>query len=234
MESTKKIVLIEDELIVSDTLSYLLRKEGYKVLVAEDGETGLHIISKFDPGIIILDLMLPDISGFQACKKITTFFDIPLLLLTAKCKTTNRIIGEECGADYYVLKPFDCSKLVEKIKEILSNTQDESKFKKRITAHIIKINESIEINKYQRKVYKDNVELHFTQKEFDLILFLAENKGKVFSRDEILENVWECNFNGETRTVDIHIQRIRKKLCDGKHNSIIQTVFGQGYSLVEN
>ncbi|AVQ45427.1 response regulator transcription factor [Clostridium botulinum] len=225
---TKKILIIEDELAIADLMSYSLKKEGYIVKSVDNGTDGIEYTKIFKPNLIILDLMLPDISGFDVCRNITQSFNIPIIMITAKCDITDKVLGLELGADDYITKPFDMREVLVRIRSIFRRIDiiEKSVIEKDIS--YISIGKDIKIYKDERMVMKKNKEMEFKPKEFDLLMFLAENKGKVFSRAQLLDKVWGFEYIGDTRTVDIHIQRIRKKL---EESSVIETVFGVGYKL---
>ncbi len=218
----KKILIIEDEVAIADLMSYSLKKEGYIVKTVDNGSEGIEITESFKPNLIILDLMLPDISGFDVCRNITQSFNIPIIMITAKCDITDKVLGLELGADDYITKPFDMREVLVRIRSIFRRIDiiEKSVINKDIS--YISIGKDIKIYKDERVVVKEKKEVEFTPKEFDLLIFLAENKGKVFSRAQLLDKVWGFEYLGDTRTVDIHIQRIRKKLEEYKGRSIIE------------
>ncbi|PRR78069.1 Transcriptional regulatory protein YycF [Clostridium liquoris] len=228
--ANKKILIIEDETAISDFMCYSLNKEGYIVKAFENGEDGIKALESFKPNLIILDLMLPDVSGFDICKKVTNTFNIPIIIITAKCDITDKLLGMELGADDYITKPFDMREVLVRIKTIFRRIELTKEIVNNEENELI-IQKYIEIYKDERKVLKDGQPVELTPKEFDLLLFLAENAGKVFSRAQLLDKVWGFEYIGDTRTVDIHVQRIRKKLDKMKNYSIIETVFGVGYKL---
>ncbi|MDP4146022.1 MAG: response regulator transcription factor [Bacillota bacterium] len=231
LTESKKILIIEDETPIADLLAYSLTKEGFITCIANDGYNGLKNIETFNPDMILLDIMLPDISGFEVCKKITEEYVIPIVMITAKNDISDKIQGIELGADDYITKPFNIKEAIVRIKAIFRRIELTTEDNKTVGS-IITIGTSIKIYKEERKIVKSGKELDFTHKEFDLLMFLAENRGKVFSRADLLDKVWGFEYAGDTRTVDIHIQRIRKKLQEDKSVSVIETVFGIGYKLV--
>lgn len=228
----RKILIIEDEEYISDLLSYSLQKEGFITRTASDGEKGLKLIEDFKPELVILDLMLPDISGFEICKKVSKEYAIPIIMVTAKSDTIDKILGIELGADDYITKPFDIREVVVRIKAIFRRIGMISESIETDGFEVVEVQGGIKIYKEKREVLKENFRVELTNKEYDLLLFLAENKGRVFSRAELLDKVWGFEFVGDTRTVDIHVQRLRKKLDENKAVSIIETVFGIGYKLI--
>lgn len=228
----KKILVIEDEVSILNLLSYSLKKEGFIVETALNGERGLKLVDEFKPDLLILDLMLPDISGFEICKKVSKECTIPIVIVTAKTDTIDKILGIELGADDYITKPFDIREVIVRIKAIFRRIGLTCEAIESEEFEVLKICNNIDIYVEKREVLKNNCRIEFTNKEYDLLLFLAENRGKVFSRSQILDKVWGFEFFGDTRTVDIHVQRLRKKLDENKDMSIIETVFGVGYKLI--
>ncbi|MFD3155896.1 response regulator transcription factor [Haloimpatiens sp. FM7330] len=229
----KKILIIEDEEPIADLLSYSLKKEGFRTEIANEGKVGINKVKKFIPDMILLDLMLPDISGFDVCREISKNYSIPIVMITAKSDTMDKILGIELGADDYITKPFNIREAIARIKAIFRRIELTEEHNIEGKANVIKLKKGIEIYKEERKVLKDDVEIDFTNKEFELLTFLAENKKRIFSRSELLDKVWGFEYAGDTRTVDIHVQRIRKKLDEDKKSSVIETVFGIGYKLID-
>lgn len=236
MEETKlrkKVLIIEDEVPIADLLVYSLLKQGFEVKSANDGTTGLELIREFIPDLIVLDIMLPDISGFDICRQVTKAYNIPIIMLTAKADITDKVLGMELGADDYITKPFDIREVIVRIKTILRRIDRISDSIENKKEESILINEDIKILNEERIVLKNNEVVELTPKEYEVLLLLAKNKGKVFSRSELLDKVWGFDYLGDSRTVDIHIQRIRKKLDTHKNLSIIETIFGIGYKLIK-
>lgn len=192
----KKILIIEDEVAIADLMSYSLKKEGYIVKTVDNGSEGIEITESFKPNLIILDLMLPDISGFDVCRNITQSFNIPIIMITAKCDITDKVLGLELGADDYITKPFDMREVLVRIRSIFRRIDiiEKSVINKDIS--YISIGKDIKIYKDERVVVKEKKEVEFTPKEFDLLIFLAENKGKVFSRAQLLDKVWGFEYLG--------------------------------------
>ena len=229
----KKILIIEDEAPIADLLVYSLKKEGFLAKSTEDGNTGIKLIREFKPDLLILDLMLPDISGFDICRQVTKEYNISIVMLTAKSDITDKILGLELGADDYITKPFDIREAIVRIKTIFRRIERISESLANEDNKSILITEDITIFNEEHKVVKDNELVELTPKEYGLLFLLAQNKGKVFSRSELLDKVWGFDYFGDSRTVDIHVQRIRKKLDSSKNLSIIETVFGTGYKLIK-
>ncbi len=227
MEKTK-IMIIEDEVAIADILEYTLNNEGYETTKAHTGGDGLRIMADYKPDMLILDWMLPDQSGLDICKKVTATYNIPILMITAKSDITDKVLGLEFGADDYMTKPFDPREVIARIRTIMRrvaqvNRQIDERME--IEEPVIRFKE-IEIVTSERVVKKSGKEIELTPKEYDLLLKLYNNKGKIFTRAELLDFVWGYDYAGDTRTVDTHIQRLRKKLDAG---DLITTVFSIGY-----
>lgn len=233
MNSSKNILIIEDEVPISELISYAFKKEGFKCSIANDGNTGLELLKKYEFNLIILDLMLPDISGFDVCREATKEYNIPIVMLTAKSDLMDKICGLELGADDYVCKPFDIRELITRVKTIFRRIELVSKKIENKENKIIKVSTNIEIYIDEHKVCKNKEFVELTPKEYSLLLIMAQNKNRVFSRTELLDKVWGFDYLGDSRTVDIHVQRLRKKLDSDKGISIIETIFGVGYKLLK-
>jgi two-component system alkaline phosphatase synthesis response regulator PhoP len=226
----KKILIIEDDKDIGFMLSYYLTKEGFNVELANTAKEGMKKLDEVAPNLLILDLMLPDGDGFDICQEVSKKYKIPIIMLTAKSSIADKIQGLSLGADDYITKPFDIGEVIARINSIFRRFEKLDKFEQQ-DRDSIDLGD-IKIFKAERRVLKEEKEIEFTVKEFELLLLLAENQAIVFSRDQLLERVWGFDFYGDTRTVDVHIQRIRKKLGEEKENSIIKTVFKTGYKLV--
>lgn len=227
----KRILIIEDEENISDILSHCLENEGYKTKVASCGTQGLQFVKEFLPDLILLDLMLPDIDGFEVCKRVSANYIVPIIIITAKSDDVDKILGMELGADDYITKPFNIREVIVRIKTIFRRI---GLISESVTEHehkVIKLDRAIEIYKEKHEVIKSGKKIEFTNKEYELLVYLAEHNGKVVTRDELLDRVWGYEFTGDSRTVDIHVRRVRKKLEEDKNSSIIETIFGVGYKL---
>jgi DNA-binding response OmpR family regulator len=206
-----------------------LSKEGYEVLKAHDGLTGMEMVKKEKPDVIILDIMLPEMNGWEMCRQIRQTFNVPIIMLTARTDEVDRIMGLEMGADDYVTKPFSPRELVARVRAILRRASQVNKEDIDFLKYA-----SIEMYYKQRRVLLGGKELVLTPKEFDLLWFLASNPGHVFTREQILEKVWDYDFFGDGRTVDAHIKRLRKKLGDDPEDPrFVHTVWGVGYKFEE-
>lgn len=223
-----RILVVDDEKSIVDVLTYALKKEGYIIEKAYNGQEALEKLKSFKPQIMILDLMLPKINGYDVCKKLEDE-NIGIIMLTAKNDIVDKIIGLELGADDYLTKPFDIREVLARVKSLsrrFKKTMYENHYNNIITINDLNINEK------QRSVSIKNMQLDFTPMEFDLLYLLLSNPNIVYSRDQLLNIVWDMDYIGCTRTVDTHIQRIRKKL-GGSYQNLIQTVHGVGYKGVD-
>jgi len=225
----KRILVIDDEKDIVEAIEYNLKKEGYKVSKAFDGQQGLKSAKENNPDLIILDLMLPGIPGLDVCKILkrdTKTSNIPIIMLTAKDGEVDKIVGFELGADDYITKPFSLRELLARARAVLKRTSSQAPG----TAPILRFADlEINLEQHQVKVGEKLVEL--TAKEFTLLEYLAENKEKVFNREKLLDAIWGIEVAIETRTVDVHIRRLREKL--GKGGKHIQTLRGVGYKFKE-
>ncbi|MGL4742574.1 MAG: response regulator transcription factor [Sarcina sp.] len=217
----KNILIVEDELRIIILLRDYLKKDGFIVIEASDGEEALKSFSETNIDLVILDIMMPKIDGFEVCKTIRSVSNIPIILLTAREEEEDKLLGYELGADDYVTKPFSPKVLVAKVKALLKRTQTDN-----INKNLSNFN-GLKINKLSHEVMLDGRELSLSPKEYDLLLYLTSNKGIALSRDKILDNVWGYDYFGDIRTVDTNIKRLREKLLH--KSSYITTVRGSGY-----
>lgn len=230
---TKKILIIEDEPSISDMLAFSMRKEGYGVKTAESGREGLELFTRWKPDLLLLDLMLPDMTGFDVCRQVLEASNTPIIMLTARTDTFDRILGIESGADDYITKPFDIREVIVRIKAVFRRIELTAEAAEHMSSQVLNLGYGITLEKEKREVRKNGVPVVLTQKEYELLQCFAEHKGRVFSRSELLDKVWGFEVAIDTRTVDIHVQRIRKKLDEPNRPSLIETVFGIGYKLVQ-
>lgn len=225
----EKILIVDDEKPIVDSIKYTLYREGYDVVVSYDGEDALEKFKKENPDLIILDIMLPKLSGLEVCRIIRRTSNVPIIMLTAKGEDMDRVIGLELGADDYVPKPFSMRELVARIKAVLRRAKlpiTSTKAKERLEFN------DVVIDVVGRIVTKRGKPIDLSPKEFDLLVTLAENEGRVMSREYLLSHVWGEDFYGDDRTVDVHIRWLREKLEDDPSNpKYIQTVRGIGYIL---
>jgi len=230
MAENDKILVVEDDRNLLDTLKYNLRKEGYDVVTAADGAEALDICRKEKPNLIILDIMLPKISGFEVCRILRKEMMVPILMLTAKAEETDKIVGLEIGADDYMTKPFSLRELLARVRATLRRSKM-VEMQPKPEEVLLKVGD-IEVDVARHQASKGTVTLELTPKEFDLLAFLARNRGFVFSRDQLLEKVWGYDFAGDTRTVDVHVRWLRQKIeIDPNNPKHLITVRGTGYKL---
>jgi DNA-binding response OmpR family regulator len=228
MPSLGTIVVVDDDESIRELASVYLRKEGFDVDCAHDGPSGLERIAGVRPSLVILDLMLPGMSGYDVCRTVRQDSNVPILMLTARDEDVDKIVGLELGADDYVTKPFNPRELVARVKAILRRA--EAHDDGAADASIIRAGD-LAIDRQRREVRAGERELALRTKEFDLLAMLAEHAGIVLTREQLLDRVWGYNFYGETRTVDVHVQHVRAKLAGSGVG--IQTVRGVGYKLVQ-
>ncbi len=226
----RTILIIEDDRNLVDALRYNLVKEGYDVVSAADGSQALEAASTSSPDLIILDIMLPKLSGLEVCRILRKEMTVPILMLTAKTEEVDKIVGLEVGADDYLTKPFSMRELIARVRAMLRRVDMVKPAPPDDTAQI-KVND-LNIDSARRQVIIDNRILDLTPKEFDLLAFLARNRGLVFSREQLLEKVWGYDYAGDTRTVDVHIRWLRKKVeADPAKPKRIITIRSVGYKL---
>ncbi|MEG1584565.1 MAG: winged helix-turn-helix domain-containing protein [Anaerovorax sp.] len=227
MES-KKVLIIEDEKSISDIIKFNLVKEGFEVETAFDGQDGLNKALDIKPDLILLDVMLPVMDGFTVCKKVRETSSVPILMLTAKEEEVDKVLGLELGADDYITKPFGMRELIARIKANIRRT-DLIDTLKGEPANVQNFgNLDIDMNRYE--VRKDGISLDLTLREFELLKYLAERESKVFSREQLLEEVWGYEYYGDIRTVDVTVRRLREKLEDDSGDpKYIMTKRGIGY-----
>ncbi|MGM0369894.1 MAG: winged helix-turn-helix domain-containing protein [Bacillota bacterium] len=228
-----KILVVDDEENIVKLVSYNLTQEGYEVIIANDGQDALTKAKQEKPDLMILDLMLPKVDGLDICRELrknSNTSELPIIILSAKEEEIDKILGLELGADDYVTKPFSPRELIARVKAVLRRTDYSVDGQ---TDKILKT-EGIELNlkKYQVKI--EGNEINLTPKEFDLLSILIKHPGQVFSRDNLLEKVWDYNYHGDTRTVDVHIRRLRKKISQYSSQQHIITVRGVGYKFKDN
>lgn len=222
-----KILIVEDEKNISDILKYNLEKEGFSVVCAYDGLEGLDMFSKENPDLILLDIMMPKMDGLAVCKEVRKTSEVPIIMLTAKAEEIDKIMGLEALADDYVTKPFSNKELIARIKANLRRRPSNQAPKK--DANVLTIGD-ITINLDKFEIYKKGELVPLTKREYDLVLFLASNRDQVFQREDLLEKVWNYEYYGDVRTVDVTIRRLRTKLEDNPEKPVyILTKRGVGY-----
>ncbi|MBO5936372.1 MAG: response regulator transcription factor [Clostridia bacterium] len=222
--NVEKILVVDDDLNICELLRLYLTKEGYNVVIANDGVTAVTMFQEESPNLVLLDIMLPKLDGWQVCREIRKFSETPIIMLTAKGEVFDRVLGLELGADDYVVKPFDTKEIVARIKAVLrrsaSSVAEEVK-----EVHYDKL--SINLTNYELKV--NGVQIDTPPKEMELIFHLAKNPNRVFTRDQLLDEVWGYDYYGDSRTVDVHVKRLREKLEGASDKWELRTVWGVGY-----
>jgi len=218
------VLVVEDESSIASFVSLYLKNAGYTVRTAATGSEALAAVAAEQPALIVLDLMLPDIDGIEVCKRVREHSDVPILMLTARDEDVDKIIGLEVGADDYLTKPFNPRELVARIKSILRRAAPE----RRDRESAVLEHGDLHIDAGRREVHVGDEEIQLAPKEFDLLWELLDHRGLVLTRDQLLERVWGYTFAGDTRTVDVHVRQLRRKLGDA---SPIVTVWGVGYKV---
>lgn len=231
MVTKQRILIVDDDENIAELISLYLTKECFETKIVYDGESALDALPSFRPNLILLDLMLPGIDGYQVCREIRKNNNTPIIMLSAKGETFDKVLGLELGADDYMIKPFETKELVARVKAVLRRyhlpqsaiTPNESS--KCVTYPDLVVN----LDNYSVTYYKKSVEM--PPKELELLYFLASAPNQVFTREQLLDNIWGYDYIGDTRTVDVHIKRIREKIND--HDKwAIETVWGIGYKFV--
>jgi DNA-binding response OmpR family regulator len=224
-----RIVLVDDDANLRHTLGYALRQEGFEVFAAEDGERGLEAFHQSRPDVVLLDVMLPNLDGFEVCRRIRKESDVPILMLTARDTEVDKVVGLELGADDYLAKPFSTRELVARVRALLRRTRQTA----------APVGERLEsagllLDAVRHRVTLEGREISLKPKEFDLLAFFMAHPGQVFGREQLLASVWGYDFAGDSRTVDTHVKTLREKLDDdAEHPLWIDTVRGVGYRFRE-
>ena len=222
--SKLKILLVDDDPNIRQLVNLYLEKEGFEVAMADRGDEALKLFRESPPNLILLDVMLPGMDGWQVCREVRKTSNIPIIMLTAKDETFDKVLGLELGADDYVVKPFDMKELVARIKAVSRRFQAAETPDRELSFPGLTIN----INQYSVKYM--GRELEMPPKELELLYFLASHPGMVFTREQLLEQVWGYDYFGDSRTVDVHVKRLREKLTEGEQLGwMIKTVWGVGY-----
>ena len=222
----KRILLVDDEPLILKGLRYTLEQEGYEIMTATDGEEALKVFMENQVDLILLDVMLPKVDGIQVCQRIRENSNVPIIMLTAKGEDMDKILGLEYGADDYMTKPFNILEVKARIKTILRRAGQPAQQEDR---KVIRVHD-MEVNVVNRSVTLGGKDIRLTAKEFDLLQLFITNRGKVFSREVMLETVWKYDYMGDARTVDVHIRRLREKIeRNPAQTEFIFTKWGVGY-----
>ena len=224
-----KVLIVEDEISFSDALAYLLKKESYEVEVAVNGAEAIERFQTFNPDLILLDLIIPEVSGTEVCRVIRSTSQVPIIMLTAKDSEIDKVVGLELGADDYVTKPYSSRELLARMKAVMRRNSGDSAGLEEgalLTAGSVRM----DLDKHQVTV--NSVAVTFPLKEFELLEFLMRNSGRVLTRSQLIDRVWGNDYFGDTKTLDVHIKRLRAKIEEDPANpKIIHTIRGLGYKL---
>ncbi len=220
-----KILIVDDDANICELLRLYLEKDGFSTVVASDGEQAVEFVDKHNPDLVLLDIMLPKLDGWQVCREIRKTSNVPIIMLTAKGETFDKILGLELGADDYISKPFDTKEVVARIKAVLRRTNDNDNKDKVNEVRFDKL--TVNITNYELVV--DGKMIDTPPKELELIYHLASNPNRVYTRDQLLDEVWGFDYYGDSRTVDVHVKRLREKLENVSDKWSLKTVWGVGY-----
>ena len=225
MAGKDRILVVEDEPMVAEVVDRYLRHEGFDTMVVNDGATALNAVDRFMPDLVVLDLMLPGLDGFEVCRRMRASSETPVIMLTARGQEGDKLLGLGLGADDYVTKPFSPKELVARVKVVLRRTKTGAvSDPERLRFGDLRINER------SRVVEDGRGEIKLTAREFDLLLFMAKHAGQVFTRDKLMDSVWDFDFAGDASTVTVHIRRLRSKVeVDPSRPRHVKTVWGVGY-----
>ncbi len=228
----KKLLVVDDDPNICELIEFYFMKEGYEVKACHEGDKAVDAFRDFDPDIILLDLMLPGMDGYDICREIRKESSVPIIMLTARGETLDRVVGLELGADDYIPKPFEPKEVIARVKAVLRRTEIASDSREDKQVEYIEYpGLKVNISSYNVEIADEKIEM--PPKELELLFFLATHPDRVFTREQLLGNVWGYDFFGESRTVDVHIKRIREKIeavdVDGKLPWVIETVWGVGY-----
>lgn len=234
MANKEKILIVDDDSNIAELISLYLTKEMYDTMMLEDGEAVMQALDSFRPDLILLDIMLPGKDGYQVCREVRAKSDIPIIMLSAKGEVFDKVLGLELGADDYIEKPFDSKEMVARVKAVLrrSKSQAGPKTADRRGEEAIEYTQ-LSINKTNYSVYYKGKIVDMAPKELELLYALASNPNRVFTREQLLDKIWGYEYLGDTRTVDVHIKRLREKIHDNPHWRIT-TIYGVGYKFETN
>lgn len=228
MANKQKILIVDDDVNIAELISLYLTKECFETMMVHDGEEALKVMETFQPNLVLLDLMLPGIDGYQVCREIRSKSQTPVIMLSAKGEIFDKVLGLELGADDYMIKPFDTKELVARVKAVLRRYQPvKPVLSQPSDIKLVEYPELI-INQTNYSVIYNGESIDMPPKELELLYFLASSPNQVFTREQLLDNIWGYEYIGDTRTVDVHIKRLREKIKDHETWSIA-TVWGIGY-----
>lgn len=222
--ANEKILVVDDDVNICELLRLYLEKEGYTVSIVNDGESAVKSFGEIQPDLMLLDIMLPRLDGWQVCREIRKFSDKPIIMLTAKGETFDKVLGLELGADDYVVKPFDAKEVVARVKAVLRRSAGTP------AADIKQVEyDKLKINLTNYELWVDGKRIDTPPKQLELIYHLASNPNRVFTRDQLLDEVWGFDYYGDSRTVDVHVKRLREKLEGVSDKWELKTVWSVGY-----
>lgn len=227
MVTKQKILIVDDDENIAELISLYLTKECFDTMIVHDGEEALTAFESYQPNLMLLDLMLPGIDGYQVCREIRTQSNVPIIMLSAKGEVFDKVLGLELGADDYIIKPFDSKELVARVKAVLRRYQAVKPEKEEPDIKCVEYPDLI-INLTNYSVIYQGMTIDMPPKELELLYFLASSPNQVFTREQLLDHIWGYEYIGDTRTVDVHIKRLREKIKDHPSWSI-STVWGIGY-----
>ncbi len=228
--SLGKILVVDDDKNICELLRLYLEKEGYTVVLSHDGEEALAKFNALNPDMILLDIMLPGLDGWQVCREVRKKSNVPIIMLTAKGETFDKVLGLELGADDYVVKPFDTKEVVARIKAVLRRIGSSAKEEEIKEVNYDKL--SVNMTRYELKV--DGKVVDTPPKELELLFHLASHPNRVYTRDQLLDEVWGFEYYGDSRTIDVHVKRLREKLEGVSDQWSLKTVWGVGYKFEVN
>lgn len=221
---TPKILIVDDDTNICELIRLCLEREGFEAIIANDGITAIELFKTHNPILVVLDIMLPKMDGWQVCKSIRKESDTPVIMLTAKGETFDKVLGLELGADDYMVKPFETKELLARIKAVLRRFgKDQAATSKEVNYPGLTVN----LTNYELRLGDKTLDV--PPKELELLYFLCSNPNRVFTREQLLEQVWDFDYFGDSRTVDVHIKRLREKLEGHEQNWQLKTVWGVGY-----
>ena len=225
----EKILIVDDDKNICELLRLYLDKEGYETIIANDGESAVSLFKQVAPNLVLLDIMMPRVDGWETCRHIRAISNAPIIMLTAKGETFDKVLGLELGADDYIVKPFDTKEVVARIKAVLRRfTAQVNAAAEKTAEQMLEFeNLSINITRYELKI--NGIVAEAPPKEMELLYFLAKNENRVYTRDQLLDEVWGFEYFGDSRTIDVHIKRLREKLEGVSDKWSLKTVWGVGY-----
>jgi len=228
MADRQKILIVDDDESIAELISLYLNKECYETKMVYDGEAAVEVFPKYEPDLVLLDLMLPGMDGYQVCRQIRSSSDTPVIMLSAKGEVFDKVLGLELGADDYMIKPFDSKELVARVKAVLRRYGGKAQAEKATVEGNMVEYPNLKVNLTNYSVHYRGQPVDMPPKELELLYFLASSPNRVFTREQLLDNIWGYEYIGDTRTVDVHVKRLREKL-PGDDAWSLATVWGIGY-----